>query len=221
MMVRFAPIDKVLESRPDLTAVAVLTLALGISANTAIFTVVNHLLHFLPALSQRQSHRDADAGEQSRLCHLRRPRARLSVADARTVDRDDRRRGSRNIAGAAGRDAGQHLVRGDHIQLSSRPRCGTRARTRLHAERRAFQRSRGRDGQLWLVAARGEGRPARRVLGSVVHVNGNPYTVVGVDTTRTRNTGVSRPVRPTIWLPGSLQSRKDGDWRLAVKPTCS
>ena len=61
----------------------------------------------------------------------------------------------------------------------------------------------------WWQRANG-GRPD--VLGSVVHVNGNPYTVVGV-TPPGLAIPVSRDRAPDIWLPGSLQSRKDGDWR--------
>jgi len=194
--------------QPAFTAVAVLTLALGIGATTAVFTVVNGvLLRPLP-------YRDPDAIVQ--LTHSRNGRASLSYSpvnyrDVTTQSGVFSESAAISPASASVTGSGdpQHI---DGAYVTTRffdvlgvtPRYG-----------RGFVDADGVDGRdavvvlgdaLWrrLFGARPD------VVGSTMRLDGHPFTIIGVAPPEVTIPGGAEYWRPLVFTPDNLSDRQRG-----------
>lgn len=198
---------------PGFTAVAVLTLALGIGANTAIFSVVHRLL--LAPLPYPNGDRIVmpmmvlPAQEDERFSRLSAPMelVRPWQARARTVQA---------IAGASENlfsvqpDGTIDTIPSAMITANFLPTLGVRP-----VVGRGFAPTDERpDGQaavamishaLWRRAYGGRAD----VLGKAVSLEGRPLTIVGV-TPPGLNIPLSRNPAPDVWVPGPLESAGAG-----------
>ena len=180
---------RVLLKTPGFTAVAVLTLALGIGANTAIFSVVNAVL--LRPLPYRNPDRLAMVGRVrfSRPVHSpTRPaifldwRARQNVFEdlAAYQDGDTDQDARFFLSGGEGGQAAPERIWGARITANLCPLLGVKA-----ALGRTFSPEEEQPGQDQ-VALVSDGLWRRRfgadpnVLGKTVTINDKPYTIVGV-----------------------------------------
>jgi putative ABC transport system permease protein len=195
---------------PGFTAVAMLTLALGIGANTAIFTVVHHLL--LAPLPYPNGNRIVMPMQED-------SHGFLTPADRALVQAWQTR--GQSVEMIAGAEVGTLPVRPDGtpdtISYAAMTSNYLRVLGVQPALGRAFTPNEERaDAAAVAMVSYGWWQRAKAgradILGSVVHVNGKPYTVVGV-TPPGLAIPVSHDRAPDIWLPGSLQSRDEGDWR--------
>ncbi len=206
-------------ARPGFTAVAILSLALGIGANTAIFSLWNGVLHApLPASSNpEQLVMLTDPGEagmwrgtlgrpdrrSASLAHLRRVRA---------AARSRRAASRRMMATQSSISTWQVRVDGDGAPVgrSARPPglgrllrgAGRRRRDRprLH-DRRGSRRHRRRRHQLQLLAATLRRPPD--VLGKTLTVRNAAVTIIGV--APPGFVGETSGQQPDLWLPLRLQ----------------
>jgi predicted permease len=209
---------RILRARPVFTAVAVLTLALGIGANTAMFSVMDVML--LRALPVKNPHElvefirwHPDGNMMGNLPtavfqHLRENTSVLSGIFAFTSDSWVFR------AGGGSERARVHEVSGGFFStLGVNPLLGrtiTPSDVLPNAERQVVVLS----YSFW---SRRFGRdPA--VVGTTVRVNGLPCTVIGV--MPASFFGVDRSKRPDMWVP--LASDSDEVWVLGrLKPGVS
>jgi len=198
-----------LRRSPVFTAVAVITLALGIGANTAIFSVVHHLL--LVPLPYPDGNRivtlqSATAADPNINLGVSDRMMRSWMARARTLDEfSSEERGRYRIG-----DAEQDTVVGAQITPSFLPMLRIRP-----ALGRAFTVDDGRSGAppvailgrgLWQLRYGG----ARDVIGKVVKLNGVRRTIIGVLQTD-MNVPMSDGMTPDVWLPLPIDSRGPGD----------
>src|SRR5881296_2008500 len=165
---------------PGFTAVAVLTLALGIGANTAIFSVVNAVL--LRPLPYPEADRLVILNETS----AAQPEISVSYLDYLDWKRDNTvfeqlavsRRESYNLSGLDGREPEQisgAIVTANFFKvIGLQPQIG-----------RVFTEEEDRVGgpQLAVISDKLWARVFQRdpaVLGRVVHFGNQPYTIIGV-----------------------------------------
>jgi predicted permease len=183
-----------LRHAPGFTCVAVLTLALGLGANTAIFSVVNAvLLRPLPMehserLVRVYSQRGALLGPYSSLDFLdTRAQARSFEGLTAVTELE------LNAAGGLGEP---ERLRGGQVSAEFFSVMGLRLQ-----RGRAFQPGEDRPGQGRVVVL-GHGLWLRRyggdaaVLGRTLTLNGRPHTVVGVAAPE-----VDFPLRAQLWVP--------------------
>jgi putative ABC transport system permease protein len=198
---------RTLRKNPGFTCVAVLTLALGIGANTAIFSMVNALLlhpynfRELDQLAKVWEDRGVDEGIDARRISApdaEEVRARTQVFESLTNYR------CREFNLAAGKDV--QPVRGCEVSanffevLGVRPAMG---RTFISAEEQP-----GADQ----VAVVSHGFWQRRfggdsgLLGSVIQLSGRKYNVVGI-----MPLGFDYPVPMELWVPLALTPAEKED----------
>jgi predicted permease len=194
-----------LRRSPVFTIVVVLTLALGIGANTAIFSVVHHLI--LAPLPYQDGNRivalqTATAGD---------PDINFGVAAEQFVTWRARSRTLEEFAAdnrerfRLGDDDVQDTVSGAAISPSFLPML------RLHPVRgRAFTADDGRPGaqpvvmigyRLWQLRYSG----ASDAVGKVIKVNGRPRTIVGILPIE-MSVPMSDGMDPDVWLPLNIDS---------------
>jgi predicted permease len=202
---------------PAFTAIALLTLALGIGANTAIFSVVHHVL--LAPLPYPDGNRVVALGQTSD------PGGGFFPASAPLVEAWAARSHTVEAFGASTEQSfridelsGQDSVVGAVITPSFLRVIGVGP-----ALGRGFDSNDARPGaspvamistRLWKHDFGGR----RDVIGSVIHVNGKPYTIVGVapmsgTLPRGARAAIARatvPWRvgspPDVWLPAMLDA---------------
>jgi putative ABC transport system permease protein len=199
---------RMLAKNPGFTSVAVLTLALGIGANTAIFSVVNAVL--LQPLPYRQPAHLVMVWEQLPALGL----DRFACPFANYFDYWSQNRVFEDIA--AIEDAQFDLTAGDQPERI----FGMRASANLFpllgvtpALGRAFTLDENKPGQanvallsdsLW----RRRFGADRSIIGRTISLDGNPFTVVGV-MPRDFRFSVGRPELPQVWLPIAFQADPD------------
>ena len=176
---------RMLRSNPGFAAIAILILAVGIGATTAIFSVVNATL--LRPLPFREPDRlmsvflrmpvQYGSGEIDMVWSYPKYQAFLTsqrtfsdaaihVADAFTVGGDD---GAERVLGES--------VSARYFSILGDP---TAARTLLPRQRGSTHRRRSVDRDQRRVLARAVRRAPNRLLGSMLEVNGQRYTIIGV-----------------------------------------
>lgn len=202
---RFAA--RTLRRNPGFTAIAALTLALGIGANTAIFSMVNALLlhpYSFPGLERLVrvwENRGIDQGIDARF---------LSAADAADIRSD------------AGSFAAFTAYRCRNFNLSASggvvPVNGCRVSANFFdvvgvqpAQGRAFSPSEEIPGaDVGAVVSYGFAQQylggANSALGSTIHLDGQTHTVVGV-----MPQGFSYPVPNQLWVPLALAPAAQAD----------
>lgn len=222
--VRFA--TRQFRKSPGFTAIAVLTLALGIGANTAIFSVVHHLL--LAPLPYPDGNRivklvlsndDFSQGPSTTTLQAWHERARsfdmIAAVSVQSIAIESREE----------QDSVHAFITSNFLQLLGlHPTIG-----------RGFTPEEERPGGP-AVAMIGYGLWQRSyggradALGSTVHVDGRPYTIVGV-APRDMAIPMSYPgnfrmrllqdALPGVWLPASLDSMGDADVFAKLRPGVS
>ncbi|GEN11820.1 duplicated orphan permease [Myxococcus fulvus] len=195
---------RMLVKHPGFTAVALLTLALGIAANTAIFSVVNAVL-FAP-LPYREPDR------LMMVWGLSPNQSRQTVAPANFLDwraQSDSFEGLAafsNVSFSLGGDGTPELVRGGSVSANFFQVLGTPA-----ALGTTFQASSGGEGS-WQRVVLSHGLWRRRfggdprILGRTVRLNDVSYEVVGVMPERFEwptivPTHASASEPPQLWVP--------------------
>ena len=208
---------------PSVTAIAVLTLALGIGANTAIFTVVERVL--LAPLPYPQG---------NRIVMITMDNRRFDVPVAPVLDAwQARTRTLERLAGVAidaiatadtaEQDSIHAFITASYLpMLEVRPALG-RAFT-PQDEARGAPRVALISYGLWQSGY--AGRPS--VVGSTLHVGTLPYTIVGV---MPRGLGVPMQQQgfrmhlhealPGAWLPAPIDSMGDADLYARLRPGVS
>jgi predicted permease len=217
---RFAA--RALRRAPGFTAVAALTLALGIGANAAMFGVVDALLFRPPSgvrdpgsLVRVRVQQPAPAGEQPEMSGV------LSYPDVAALR--DRARGFAGVAGWAraavaigeeegeGRSQGAILVTGNYFPLLGvRPALG-----RLIAPDDDRENAPNPVAVLSWDYWRRELGGDRAVLGTPVEVNGQSFTVIGVAPEHFTGTELGAPA---LWLPLGVAPALGYDARLIRSP---
>jgi len=186
---------------PAFTAVAVLTLALGIGANTAIFSVVEGtLLRPLPFPHAEQLVRIYEAPDENGARG-----ASLNLSD-RTVQhlREFGRDIFQDVGGGSGGTAVVGLDNGSPAQIVPAPQVTSNFFSVLGLSPslgRAFRAEEGRNGAAAVVIIsddfwRNTLGARQDVLGSSLVIDGIPRTVIGVMPKAFRH-----PYRASIWLP--------------------
>ena len=193
---------RALRQHPGFTAVAVLTLALGIGANTAIFSVINAVL--LRPLPYHEPDRLVILWSSSA------ERARENLTPARLVDFREQSRSFTALAGfsylslnLSGRGLPERLngtsVASTFFDVLGVPAAIGRTFTEGAADQRVAVLSHG----LWLRAFGGDAS----IVGQPITLGGEPYVVLGVMpqtfappivAVRAVNTNA-----PEIWIPGT------------------
>ncbi len=192
---------RMLRKSPGFTAVAILTLALGIGANTAIFSLVNAvLLRPLPEISNPKQ-----------IVSMFRMQQNDPFDVMGYPDYKDYRDRSRSFSGLAAHSAtwmnlgsgAPERILGDIVTgnyfavLGVRPALG-----RVIAEPDDTMRDGSPVAVLSYSLWQRKYGASRNVLGSKIELNGYPFTVIGV---APRNfTGVLAGVPADIWVPMSM-----------------
>jgi macrolide transport system ATP-binding/permease protein len=181
---------RTLAKRPGFTAVAVLTLALGIGANTALFTVVNAVFLQPPAVA-----------EPDRLVVVDEAMSYPDFRDVREQQRTFEGLALSTITLAALDDGSQtDQIRAEIVTGNFFDRLGVRAalgRTFLPEEDAA-------PGTSSVVVLSNDTWRTRfgsnpNTVGSTVLLNGSPFTVVGIVPQEFR--GMSLDTAPHLWTP--------------------
>jgi len=219
-------------SRPGFTAVAVLSLALGIGANTAIFTLIDAvMLRSLPVRSPEQL---VTLGDASRPTAIRVGAPMANVFSYPLYQRlrdQDRLFDGILASGKAGRtdvlvgngsaeEAHSRLVSGNYFDvLGVSPILG-----------RPFSpeedRSAGTSPVVVISYSYWVSRFGRdpNVLGTTLRINASPFTVIGVAPPHFEGEVVGSPT--DIWIPASMQpqinpgdprlDKRDANWLLCI-----
>jgi|HubBroStandDraft_3_1064219.scaffolds.fasta_scaffold00583_2 predicted permease len=172
---------RMLRKNPGFAAVAVLTLALGIGANTAIFSVVDAVL--LRPLPYPQAERlvtvwSTTASQEMPLTLAAPPDFRAWRENAKKcADMGAFAYADFNLAAAGGEP--EHLL-GARVSASLLPTLGVRAALGRVFLPQEEQFGRHREVVLSHELWRRRFGASRKVLGRSVHLNGETYTVVGV-----------------------------------------
>ncbi len=187
--------------RPAFTALAVVTLALGIGANSAIFSVVEHVL--LNGLPYRQPDRLVSlAADDTATLHpsnvsyglVHDWRARVHTLSAIAMIRD--------WTPTLDADEGAEALDGERVSWNYFPTLGV-----APALGRAFTQDEDRPDRWHVVLlsndlwrSRFGARPD--IVGRTIHLNGTPYEVAGVMPAGYRPLpGVSESNHPQLWAP--------------------
>jgi predicted permease len=190
---------RALRRSPGFTAVALLTLALGIGANTAMFSVVNGvLLRPLPY----------PAAHELVLLYQASPRTDERFGHISYEDLEDWRSRTRTLSNLAGFVAVPTILtgRGEPLELEMSMVTAEffnvlgvsveLGRPLLHDDYRLRQHSAVISAGLWRTVLGSD--PG--VIGSVILLRGEPYTVVGV-----MPAGMGHPTPATaVWVPQAL-----------------
>ena len=171
---------RLLGKNPGFTAVAVLTLALGIGANTAIFSVVyGTLLEPLPY---------HDPEQLVMVWSKPQPDSRNSVAAGDYLDWKAQSTVFQGLHAWTGRDVSlaigndrpeQIFTAARHAGLDRQLRPAAAARTRLHARGRRVRRNDQRD-PVATASGRSASAATARSSARQIRLDGKPHTVVGV-----------------------------------------
>ena len=188
-----------LRRNPGFTAVALLTLALGVGANTAVFTVVNGVL--LRPLPYPQP-------EELVLLHESNPRSGEMLGRVSFQDLNDWRARARAVVSMAGFAPVPMILtgRGNPLEVETTyvtaeffEILGVRAepgRSLQDEDHRLAQRNAVISHSLWRSVFGGDAG----VIGTSVSLSGEPYTVVGV-----MPASMHYPTPETdVWIPHSL-----------------
>ncbi len=208
---------RMLRKNPGFTAVAVITLALGIGANTAIFSVVDRLLvRSLPvAVPERLALLAQPGGRGGR------PDYDLNYPLYRDLQRENsvfsqlsavapKSVGLRVTEGTVRR--GALLVSGNYFSM-----LGVNAALgRMFAQNEGAEIEDAAVGvlshRLWMSQFGGD----PQVLGRAIDVNGTPVMVIGV--APREFTGSTRGEEPDLYLPITILGRLDGSGERAGEP---
>lgn len=201
--VRFAL--RSLQKTPAFTAVALLALALGIGANTAIFTVVNSvLLHPLPF------------PDSARVCQIYNVRFQaFHFMDDRAYQQFEKQNAAFEYVGAVSGGAssltgfgepipvhGMSVTAGFWPALGVSPSLGRTFRASDYAAEVVVL-----SDKIW----RAHFNSDRSVLGSVVKLDGKPHTVIGV-----MPGGFSFPGEIDLWTPLVVAPKPGQGWFYSV-----
>jgi predicted permease len=223
---------RLIRASPGFTTVAVLSLALGIGANTAIFTLIDAVM--LRSLPVRSPDELVSVGDPSRPTALWEGAPMLDVLSYPLYERlRDRNRVFTGLlaSGRAGRiemSAGDgtfeevrgRLVSGNYFEvLGVSPVVGRAFSAEEH-------RPSGASPVVVISYAFWETRFARDsgILGRTLRLNGAPFTVIGVGPPHFMGEVVGSPT--DIWIPLSMQAqvnpgqprvhRRDSNWLLGM-----
>lgn len=194
---------RMLIKKPGLTAIAVLTLALGIGANTAIFSVVNSVL--LRPLPYRQPDRIMY------VFRMQPPIARSPVSVPAFRDFESQQKVFESFAAHYGETF--NLTDGSTAEriIGGRVTANFFSLFGIQPERGRFlQESDDRPGSEH-VAVISAGLWQRRfasnpsAIGSTIALNGTPYTIIGIAPLQFKF-----PNRVEIWTPALLAENKNG-----------
>lgn len=196
---------RLLLKSPGFTAVAVLTLALGVGANTAIFSVVEGiLLRPLPFPHAEQLVRIYEAPEESGARAASMNLTDRTVARCREFGRDI----FADVAGGTGGAAVVGLNDGSPVQTIPAAQITWNFFDVLGlapARGRVFNEEEGREGGALVTIISDDywrnslnSRPD--VLGSTLVIDGTPRTIIGVMPKAFRH-----PYRASVWLPLALR----------------
>lgn len=200
---------RVLSRSPGFTAVAVLTLGLGIGANTGIFSLVDAtLLHPLSGLT-----------EPDRLVSVYSATPDRPYRATNYADYVDLARGSTTLTGLAAHASFDLSLSADGRNARVEGAAASRNYFRVlgvePARGRAFMSRAPEDAaaeavisnRLWRQLFAGD----PRVIGRDVKVNGNSFTIVGIAPRKFRGTDLSAD--PAIWIPLDMADRiASGFW---------
>ncbi|HVT16779.1 MAG TPA: ABC transporter permease [Thermoanaerobaculia bacterium] len=206
---------RMLLKRPGFTVVAVLSLGLGIGANSTIFSLVNAILWRMPAV--------ADPARVVALYTQDKLNPGLGLAPTSHLNWKDYREQARSFSGILGYDwtgmsvavsSGEaSLVVGQLVSENYFDLLGVRA-----AHGRTFTLEEGsKPGghpvavlsyQFWQQRMGGDAA----AVGRTIRINGGPFTVVGV--APESFTGIESGVRPELWVPMAMnrQIRRDAEF---------
>lgn len=200
---------RMLRAKPVFTAIAVLTLALGIGANTAIFSVVNAVLL-----------RPLPFPEPDRLVRIffKTPGTGLRGVLYSVPELNDLRTRAGVFEYVAGTERGSvNMTGGSHPQrlemVVSSPNyfsmLGATARQgRLFGPQDVtpgFASSAVISDSLWRGSFGGD----PHVLGRTIHLDNDPYTIVGVLPPEFRNPGRALPHEVDVWLASGFMAASD------------
>jgi predicted permease len=190
---------RALRRQPGFTAVALLTLALGIGANTAMFSIVNGIL--LRPLPYAKPH-------ELVLLYQSSPKAGELLGRVSYEDLEDWRARTRSLASIAAFASVPTILtgRGDPVEIEMSyvttkffDLLGvpvTLGRPLLEDDHRLKQRNAVISDGLWRTNLGGE----PEVIGRSILLRGEPYTVVGVMPASVRHPTPGT----TVWVPQSL-----------------
>ena len=207
---------RILAANPGFTAVAVLSLALGIGANTAIFSLVNSVL--MSTLPVRNPHElvmltdpltsgvsmGMEGGERSLVDIHRVPRAAGAQPHARIAD-GVAKQSSANRGPRGGRAArGDPHPHGLGVLLQHARRSGACSAGRSHAAAGAGGRDRAICGHQPRVLAAPLRRASTTLLGRTIALGDGVLSVIGVMPASFFGETVGE--RPDAWIPLAMQA---------------